>query len=191
MTRLLPRSQSSGSGHPPSGSSSRRLTAARRLMITSVSRLPGSTWVMSSWHRPHGAAHTTGRRHHAAPRRSGAHLRDHRRDRGVAAARRLARELGACRYVVAEVPGEPLRSQCADLVYIGKGALIWMAELPAWAAADAGRLRHPAGHLFVYEAHSLAPPRRPSRRRVTVRPTSWSSRCWPKTPTGNAAGGWR
>lgn len=75
----------------------------------------------------------------------------------ASAARRRARELGvACRYVVAEVPGVPLRSQCADLVYTGKGALIWMADLPAWAA-DAARLLRPAGHLFVYEAHPLVP----------------------------------
>ena len=73
------------------------------------------------------------------------------------AARRRAQELGAaCRYVVAEVPGVPLRSQCTDLVYTGKGALIWMADLAAWAA-DAARLLRPAGHLFVYEAHPLVP----------------------------------
>src|SRR5215510_7732999 len=45
----------------------------------------------------------------------------------VTAARRRARELAApCHYVVAEVPGVPLLSRCADLVYTGKGALIWI-----------------------------------------------------------------
>lgn len=73
------------------------------------------------------------------------------------AAQRRARELAvACRYVVAQVPGVPLRSQCADLVYTGKGALIWMPDLSAWAA-DAARLLRPAGHLFVYESHPLVP----------------------------------
>ena len=75
----------------------------------------------------------------------------------AAAAQRRARELAmACRYLVAEVPGVPLRSQCADLVYTGKGALIWMRDLTAWAM-DAARLLRPAGHLFLYEAHPMVP----------------------------------
>jgi SAM-dependent methyltransferase len=73
------------------------------------------------------------------------------------AAQRRARELAAaCRYVVAEVPGVPLRDQCADLVYTGKGALIWMRDLGVWAA-DAARLLRPAGHLFIYESHPAVP----------------------------------
>lgn len=75
----------------------------------------------------------------------------------VTAAQQRARELAAsCHYVVAVVPGVPLRSRCADLVYTGKGALIWMPDLAAWAA-DAARLLRPAGHLFVYEAHPAVP----------------------------------
>jgi SAM-dependent methyltransferase len=75
----------------------------------------------------------------------------------VAAARRRARELkAACQYVVAEVPGVPLRSQCVDLVYTGKGALIWMQDLAAWAR-DVARLVRPGGHLFIYEAHPMVP----------------------------------
>jgi SAM-dependent methyltransferase len=71
----------------------------------------------------------------------------------VRAAQRRANELGAaCRYAVAAVPGVPLASASADLVYTGKGALIWMPDLTAWAQ-DAARLLRPAGHLFVYEAH--------------------------------------
>jgi SAM-dependent methyltransferase len=73
------------------------------------------------------------------------------------AAQRRAEELAvACRYVVAEVPGAPLRSECADLVYTGKGALIWMQDLTAWAT-DVGRLLRPGGHLFVCEAHPAVP----------------------------------
>jgi SAM-dependent methyltransferase len=75
----------------------------------------------------------------------------------VTAAQRRADELGvACRYVVAELPGTPLRDGCADLVYTGKGALIWIRDLRAWAR-DAARLLRPSGHLFVYEAHPAVP----------------------------------
>jgi SAM-dependent methyltransferase len=73
------------------------------------------------------------------------------------AASRRARELGVpCRYVVAEVPAAPLRNGCADLVYTGKGALIWMRDLDAWAR-DVARLLRPAGHLFVFESHPMVP----------------------------------
>jgi AcrR family transcriptional regulator len=52
----------------------------------------------------------------------------------VRAAQRRADELGAaCRYVVALVPGAPLADASADLVYTGKGALIWMPDLTLWA----------------------------------------------------------
>lgn len=75
----------------------------------------------------------------------------------VTAAQRRADELGvACHYVVAALPGAPLQDACADLVYTGKGALIWMPDLRAWAA-DAARLLRPSGHLFVYEAHPAVP----------------------------------
>jgi SAM-dependent methyltransferase len=71
----------------------------------------------------------------------------------VRAAQRRADDLGAaCRYVVATVPGAPLASASADLVYTGKGALIWMPSLTGWAR-DVTRLLRPAGHLFVFEAH--------------------------------------
>lgn len=72
------------------------------------------------------------------------------------AARRRADDLGAaCRYVTGLVPGAPLAGACADLVYTGKGALVWMPDLPAWAR-DAARLLRPRGHLFVYEQHPAA-----------------------------------
>jgi SAM-dependent methyltransferase len=73
------------------------------------------------------------------------------------AAQRRADELGVdCRYVVARLPGAPLVDACADLVYTGKGALIWMPDLRAWAT-DAARLLRPSGHLFVYESHPAVP----------------------------------
>jgi SAM-dependent methyltransferase len=72
-------------------------------------------------------------------------------------AQRRAAELGVrCQYVVAEVPGVPLKDGCADLVYTGKGALIWMRDITAWAT-DVARVLRPGGHLFVYEAHPAVP----------------------------------
>jgi SAM-dependent methyltransferase len=54
------------------------------------------------------------------------------------------------------VPGVPLADQVADLVYTGKGALIWMPDVGAWAL-EAARLLRPGGHLFVYEGHPAVP----------------------------------
>jgi SAM-dependent methyltransferase len=72
-------------------------------------------------------------------------------------AQRRANDLGAdVRYVIAAVPGVPLRDGCADLVYTGKGALIWMRDITAWAV-DMARLLRPGGTLFVYEGHPAVP----------------------------------
>lgn len=73
------------------------------------------------------------------------------------AAQRRATDLQVnSRYVVAEVPGVPLEDGCADLVYTGKGALIWMRDIDAWAR-DVARVVRPGGHVFVYEAHPAVP----------------------------------
>jgi SAM-dependent methyltransferase len=73
------------------------------------------------------------------------------------AAQRRADELGlACQYIVSTVPGVPLPDGTADLVYTGKGALIWMPDIDAWAR-EAIRLLRPGGHLFVYEGHPAVP----------------------------------
>jgi SAM-dependent methyltransferase len=75
----------------------------------------------------------------------------------VGAAQRRATELGvACRYLVGSLPEVPLRSGSADLVYTGKGALVWMPDLGGWAG-EVARLLRPSGHLFVYEAHPAVP----------------------------------
>lgn len=75
----------------------------------------------------------------------------------VGAAQRRADDLGVpCRYVVGLVPGAPLADGCADLVYAGKGALIWMSDVGGWAS-EAARLLRPDGHLFVYEGHPAVP----------------------------------
>jgi hypothetical protein len=48
------------------------------------------------------------------------------------AAQQRADELGlACRYIIGTVPGVPLADGTADLVYAGRGALIWMPDLDA------------------------------------------------------------
>jgi SAM-dependent methyltransferase len=73
-----------------------------------------------------------------------------------AAARRAAELRLPCAYVVAQLPPAPLRDGCADLVYTGKGALIWMPDLQAWAS-DVVRLLAPGGHLFVHDAHPMVP----------------------------------
>ena len=75
----------------------------------------------------------------------------------VGAAQRRADELGvACRYEIAELPATGLEDGIADLVYTGKGALIWLEDLGAWAR-EMHRLLRPGGHLFVYESHPLVP----------------------------------
>jgi SAM-dependent methyltransferase len=58
----------------------------------------------------------------------------------------------AVRYLIGTVPGVPLSDGCADLVYTGKGALIWMPDIDAWAA-EMARLVRPGGHLFLHEGH--------------------------------------
>lgn len=73
------------------------------------------------------------------------------------AAQRRADELAVpIRYVVASIPPVPAADASADLVYTGKGALMWIDDLDAWAAEVARVLRQ-GGHLFVYEAHPMVP----------------------------------
>jgi SAM-dependent methyltransferase len=73
------------------------------------------------------------------------------------AAQQRADDLGlACRYIVGAVPRVPLVDGVADLVYTGKGALIWMPDLDAWAR-EAARLLRAGGHLFVHEGHPAVP----------------------------------
>jgi len=71
----------------------------------------------------------------------------------VRTAQSRADALGAaCRYLISTVPGVPLSDGCADLVYTGKGALIWMPDIDAWAV-EMARLLRPGGHLFLHEGH--------------------------------------
>jgi SAM-dependent methyltransferase len=73
--------------------------------------------------------------------------------RAAAASARRAADLDVpVRYVVARIPETPLADASADLVYTGKGALIWMTDLDAWAT-EIARILRPGGHLFVYDGH--------------------------------------
>jgi SAM-dependent methyltransferase len=75
----------------------------------------------------------------------------------VRTAQRRAIDLDVpCHYIVAVLPGAPLATGTADLVYTGKGALIWMSDLSRWAR-DVARLLKPSGHLFVHEEHPATP----------------------------------
>lgn len=75
----------------------------------------------------------------------------------AAAAQRRADELGVdCCYVTATLPASGLEDACADLIYTGKGALIWVADLDPWLL-EMRRLLRLGGHMFIYEAHPLAP----------------------------------
>lgn len=75
----------------------------------------------------------------------------------VSAAQRRADQLNvACRSIVAVLPDVPLPDASADLVYTGKGALIWMPDLAKWAR-EIVRLLRPSGHLFIYEGHPAVP----------------------------------
>ena len=87
----------------------------------------------------------------------------------ASAAQRRADELGVdCRYVTATLPASGLIDNSADLIYTGKGALIWVEDLEAWLT-EMRRLLRPGGHLFIYEAHPLTPLWSWDRNKVEVR----------------------
>ena len=85
------------------------------------------------------------------------------------AARRARELMMPCHYVVAALPPTPLVDGCADLVYTGKGALIWIPDIQAWAR-DVARLLNPGGHLFVQEAHPMVPLYSWNREMTMIRP---------------------
>jgi len=95
----------------------------------------------------------------------------------ASAAQRRASELGlGCHYLVAEVPGVPLRDACADLVYTGKGALIWMRDIDAWAR-DVARVVRPVG------ASSCTRATRPFRCGAGTRTSRGSGRTGATSPS--------
>ncbi|WP_206305945.1 class I SAM-dependent methyltransferase [Streptomyces sp. RFCAC02] len=74
-------------------------------------------------------------------------------------ARGLARDTGLAdraRFVTSDVYGAPdaLAGERFDLVYTGFGALVWLPDLPRWAATVAGLLKD-GGRLYLAEFHPL------------------------------------
>lgn len=75
----------------------------------------------------------------------------------IRSAQQRADALGLpCSYRAAELPDSGLPDGYADLVYTGKGALIWVADLPGFLA-EMHRVLRPSGAVVVYEAHPLVP----------------------------------
>ena len=69
-------------------------------------------------------------------------------------AARLTEATGApARWILADVLDTPPELDgTADLVYTGRGSLIWVQDLDAWAAVIA-RLLAPAGRFVLFEGH--------------------------------------
>jgi SAM-dependent methyltransferase len=69
-------------------------------------------------------------------------------------ARRLSQATGApARWILSDVLDTPAELDgTADLVYTGRGSLIWLQDLDAWAAVIA-RLLSPAGRFVLFEGH--------------------------------------
>jgi SAM-dependent methyltransferase len=80
---------------------------------------------------------------------------DFSRTAATATQRRAVRLNLPATYVVGDVLHVPLAASCADVVYTGKGALMWLPDLTAWGS-EVARLLRTGGHLFVYEAHPAA-----------------------------------
>jgi SAM-dependent methyltransferase len=76
----------------------------------------------------------------------------------ISAASSLASDLGIdASFVVSDVydAAEVLGSGSFDVVYTGKGALVWIPDIPAWARVVAQLLR-PGGFLYLVEGHPFA-----------------------------------
>lgn len=61
-----------------------------------------------------------------------------------------------CRYEHRALPETGLPPASADVVYTGKGALIWLPSLEAFLA-EVHRVLRPGGVFFVHEAHPMHP----------------------------------
>ena len=74
--------------------------------------------------------------------------------RMLALAERLTAATGApARWILADVLETPAELDgTADLVYTGRGSLLWLADLDAWAAVIA-RLLAPGGRFVLFEGH--------------------------------------
>jgi SAM-dependent methyltransferase len=76
--------------------------------------------------------------------------------RMLALAERLSDAVGApARWILADVVDAPAELDgTANLVYTGRGALIWLQDLDAWAAVIA-RLLAPDGRLVLFDGHPV------------------------------------
>jgi SAM-dependent methyltransferase len=74
--------------------------------------------------------------------------------RMIELARRLAAATGApARFIEADVLQTPHELDgTADLLYTGRGAVMWLADLDAWAAV-LRRLLSPTGRLVIFDGH--------------------------------------
>src|SRR3954468_16818839 len=74
--------------------------------------------------------------------------------RMLALAERLGRETGApARWIEADVLDAPHELDgTADLVYTGRGSIIWLHDLPGWAS-DIHRLLAPSGRLVLFDGY--------------------------------------
>ena len=83
----------------------------------------------------------------------------------------------------------------AELVYTGRGALIWIHDLDAWAAAVA-RLLAPGGALYVFEGHPITYAFDPRASALTIDPTftgyfgrtAYTTTAWPAEYVGELQG---
>jgi SAM-dependent methyltransferase len=76
--------------------------------------------------------------------------------RMIALAERLAAATGApARWILSDVLDTPHELVgTADLVYTGRGSLIWLQDLDAWAAV-VSRLLSPTGRFVLFEGHPI------------------------------------
>ena len=72
-----------------------------------------------------------------------------------AASARAARGGLPAAYVAADAAAVALADGCADLVYTGKGSLVWLPALDPWAD-EVVRLLRPGGTFFVHDSHPVA-----------------------------------
>lgn len=78
-------------------------------------------------------------------------------DKQIALAQRKAADAGlAVRFVAADIYALPadLQSATFDIVYTGRGALVWLPDLDHWAKTIVAALK-PSGKLIIYEVHPL------------------------------------